>query len=412
MTVTKDAGPATGKQHEAPRPAIPEIIEWLAGDECHELDVAGLAAELGRRLKASGLPLDHLGLYLRTLHPQIVGRTISWAPGETPQVHDREYGIERSPAFADNPIVRVLRTQKPLVVRVDPRSDAAWTHIDILEGRRLVEFVILPLRNADALPSAVSFATARSSGFSPAERAALERIAPALRNTCELRTLRTAEEALLGAYVGALTARRVLEGHIRRGEVETLEAALMLCDLRGFTELSNRLPSNRVLDLLEDYFHCVVPAIGDAGGEVIKFMGDGVLAFFHRDDASAACAAALQGAMAALERLQARAVSDAELRAGVALHYGKVSYGNIGYGHRLDFTLIGPDVNLVSRLQGICSLTGRPLLMSERFARLLDPAPVMALGPHELKGFAEPAELYTVAASELIVLRPRGEAAS
>jgi adenylate cyclase len=220
--------------------------------------------------------------------------------------------------------IPLLETQKPLVLRVDPSNDATWTHIDIFEDHHLVEFVILPLRNADALPSAVSFATVRNSGFSSAERAALKRIAPALRNTCELRTLRRAEQALLGAYVGALTARRILEGHIRRGEVETLEAALMLCDLRDFTELSNRLPSERVLQLLDAYFGCVVPAINETGGEVIKFMGDAVLAFFHCEDASAACAACVKGALSALESLQALAISDAELRTGVALHYGKV----------------------------------------------------------------------------------------
>jgi adenylate cyclase len=317
---------------------ISEIIEWLASDECHELDDAGLAAELGRRLNVSGLPVDHLGLYLRTLHPELLGRTISWAPGEPAQILDREHGIEHSPAFVGNPIIRVLETQKPLVVRVEPLKDAAWTHLDILEGRHLVEFVILPLRNADALPSAVSFATQRSIGFTSAERAAVKRIAPALRNTCELHTLRMAEQALLGAYVGTLTARRVLEGHIRRGEVETLEAALMLCDLRGFTELSNRLPGQRVLQLLNEYFHCVVPAIADAGGEVIKFMGDGML-YFHRDDASGACVSALQGALTALERLQACTAPDAELRAGIALHYGEMSYGSIGNGQSARFHL-------------------------------------------------------------------------
>jgi adenylate cyclase len=377
--------------------SISEIIDWLAGDECHELDDAKLAAELGRRLRATGLPLDHLGLYLRTLHPEIRGRTIAWAAGEPVQIHDRQHGVELSAAFLVNPIRHVLETQKPLVLRVDDLNDAAWTHIDIFEGRHFVEFVILPLRNADALANAVSFATRRTSGFTSAERAAFTRIAPALRNACELRTLRSAEQALLDTYVGTLTARRVLEGHVRRGEVETLEAALLLCDLRGFTELSNRLPSKRVLQLLDAYFGCVVPAINEAGGEVIKFMGDAVLAFFHREDASSECAAGLQGALSALQRLRKLTIFDAELRAGIALHHGEVSYGNIGYGHRLDFTLIGPDVNLVSRLQGICSITGRSLLMSDRFARLLDPTVVMSLGSHQLKGLAEPAELYTLA---------------
>ena len=183
---------------------------------------------------------------------------------------------------------------------------------------------------------------------------------------------------------------------MRRGELERLEAALLLCDLREFTELSNRLPSERVLELLDAYFGCVVPAIDKAGGEVIKFMGDAVLAFFHREDASAACAAALQGAVTSLANLQRQQPPDCELRAGVALHYGTVSYGNIGYGHRLDFTLIGPDVNLVSRLQGVCSTTGQALLMSRRFAELLPARTAEPIGAHLLKGFAQPVDLYAL----------------
>ena len=126
---------------------------------------------------------------------------------------------------------------------------------------------------------------------------------PALRNACELRTLRQVELTLLNTYVGPTTGRRILAGRIRRGQIELLDAALMLCDLRGFTDLSNRLPTERVLELLNLYFDQVLPTITDGGGEVLKFMGDAVLAFFHRDDAAEACRAALEAALAALDRL-------------------------------------------------------------------------------------------------------------
>jgi adenylate cyclase len=395
MPCMLDADPAT-QQGLTLTAAISATIEWLAGDECHALDEAALAAGLGRRLRSAGLPLDHLGLYLRTLHPEILGHTIGWAPDEPVQVYRRPHDIVRSAAYLSSPIVAVLETQTPVVLRVDPRRDAPWTQNDLFNGRPLVELVALPLRALDALPSAVSFATTRSTGFTAAERAAFDRIAPALRNACELRNLRQVELTLLDTYLGTLTGRRVLEGRVRRGELERLEAALLLCDLREFTELSNRLPSERVLELLDAYFGCVVPAIDKAGGEVIKFMGDAVLAFFHREDASAACAAALQGAVTALASLQRQQTPDGELHAGVALHYGTVSYGNIGYGHRLDFTLIGPDVNLVSRLQGVCSTTGQALLMSRRFAELLPAGTARPAGAHLLKGFAQPVDLYAL----------------
>jgi adenylate cyclase len=379
--------------------AAVELIEWLVGDECHELSDAGLAAAFGRRLRAAGLPVDRLTLHLRTLHPEILGRSVAWAPNEAAEVREREHGIEDSPGFAGSPLRRVMETREPLIVRLDGTIDPAWTHTDLFDGRGLVEFFIVPLRNADCLVGAASFSTGRPGGFAPSERTALDRIVPALRNACELRTLRRVESTLLDTYVGATTARRVMAGHIRRGEVETLEAALMLCDLRGFTELSNRLPGERVLDLLNAYFDRVVPAITHSGGEVIKFMGDAVLAFFHHDHPAASCSAALQGALSALDGLARLTAPDAELHAGIALHYGEVGYGNIGSGQRLDFTVIGPDVNLVSRIQAVCSATGRPLLMSERFAMLLDPGTAVATGCHQLTGFVEPAELYSLAHS-------------
>src|SRR5260370_9256848 len=185
--------------------------------------------------------------------------------------------------------------------------------------------------------SAAAFGTIRPDGSSATDAKALARIVPALRNACELRTLRQVELTLLNTYVGATTARGIRAGRTRRGQIESLDAALMLCDLRGFTDLSNRLPTERVLALLNLYFDQVLPAITDAGGEVLKFMGDAVMAFFRRDDAAEACRVALQAALAALDRLNRLAEPDAKLRAGVALHYGKVSYGNIGSGHRLDF---------------------------------------------------------------------------
>jgi adenylate cyclase len=134
--------------------------------------------------------------------------------------------------------------------------------------------------------------------------------------------------------------------------------------------------------------------VAAAGGEVLKFIGDAVLAFFHRDEAGAACGAALKGSLMALENLSKFHAPDAELHAGVALHYGRVNYGNIGSGNRLDFTLIGPDVNLLSRIQTVCSTTGNRVVMSERFASLLNGARPSAIGSHQLKGFPAPVQLY------------------
>ena len=374
--------------------AVLESIEWLTGDESHDLDAQGLLTGLGLRLRRIGIPLDRLVLHVRATHPEIQGRTLAWAPYEAVEIRDRMHGFELVAPLANSLLQQISETRGPLVVHLDEFDRPDWTEIDVFKDRSLVEFVFIPLRDADGVVASAAFCTQRNSGFTPAERAALERIVPALRNACELRVVRTTALALLDTYVGTGTAQRIFAGNIRRGQVESLNAALMLCDLRGFTQMSNRLPSQRVIELLDAYFDCVVPAIAAAGGEVLKYIGDAVLAFFPHDDAAAACMAALEGAIGALERLDQFSAPDAELHAGIALHYGEVSYGNIGSGHRLDFTLIGPDVNLLSRIQSVCSTMGQRLLMSERFAALLGESRATTIGNHELKGFPFPVPLY------------------
>ena len=373
------------------------LIEWLVSDDCHELDDAGLIAGLGRRLRAAGLPLDRLTLHLRTLHPEIYGRTIAWAPQEPIEIRDRDHGVLSAKLFVGSPLHRVMETRETAIIRLTDPDGPVWTQIDVFRSRQLTEFVMVPLCNAAGPVSAICFCTTNPLGFSALDLVLLERIQPALRNVCELRTLRQTELTLLDTYIGAGTAQRILAGHIRRGQVETLEAALMLCDMRGFTELSNRLPEERVLGILDAYFDRVIPAITAAGGEVLKFMGDAVIAFFHHADAAASCAAALQGAKLALRQLAEFESPDAVLESTLALHYGKVSYGNIGSGQRLDFTLIGPDVNLLSRIQGRCATTGHQMLASATFASHLAADLFVTAGDHPLKGFAAPVPLYTLA---------------
>jgi adenylate cyclase len=377
--------------------AVYDIVDWLTGNGCHDLDDAGLIAGLGQRLRQIGLPIDRLTLHLRTLHPEIVGRTLAWAPNEPVEIRDREHGIMATPAFAGSPLRQVMDTGEALSVRFDSERAAGWTEMDVFQGRHLVEHYVMPLCNADGPVSAACFCTASRQGFSTDEMAILERIMPSLRNVCELRVLRRTELPLLDTYIGATTAQRILAGHIRRGNVETMEAALLLCDLRGFTDLSNRLPGTRMLKLLDIYFDRIVPPIVEGGGEILKFMGDAVLAFFSRDDAATACAAAVESAVSALSRLAEVSLPDAILQAGIALHYGEVSYGNIGSGQRLDFTVIGPDVNLVSRIQTACATTQHSLLMSPRMAGSLPATRTASVGTHSLKGFAEPVELYRLA---------------
>jgi adenylate cyclase len=373
------------------RPAL-AIIEWLSGEECHALDEAGLLSGLGRRLESIGLPVDRLTLHLMTLHPEHLCRSVAWAPEEPVEIRDRHHNAV-SLAFLDSALSLSMKARE-IVVSDRNGPGASWQCIDSFSGRDLVQLIVVPLCNNDGSVSAATFATRRPAGFTEVERQIIERIMPSLRNCCELRTLRQIGVSVLDTYIGPLTAQRILSGRIRQGEIETIDAALLLCDLRGFTELSNRLPANEVMKLLNGYFDMVVPAIMTKGGEVAKFMGDAVLAFFPGYSAEWATAAAYQAAAEILEKLQTTQIAGMKVNVGVALHYGEVSYGNIGSGRRLDFTLIGPDVNLVSRIQHVCSEEGHELLMSAPFLGARGLGIGSSIGTRSLKGFENSIELF------------------
>jgi adenylate cyclase len=371
------------------------LIEWLAGDFCHDQDIAGLLEGLGVRLRNAGIALDRLALHLLIIDPEILGRTLAWSPGEPVETLSRLHGFEFSAGALRSPIRHVLDTGEWFRLRADAADAGAWFSHEVYIGRALAERLYVPLKSGETWIGAICFASRDHKGFSAEDCTLFHRILPALRSCIELKALQERGANLLDTYIGSETGRRILAGHVQRGDVETIEAALMLCDMRDFTGISNRLPSERVLGLLNGYFDQVLPAISRHGGEVLKFIGDAVLASFHISDDPArnsqAAFAAAHDALAELTRVQ---TPDIDVKAGIALHYGKASYGNIGSGHRLDFTVIGPDVNLTSRIQGVCGTTGHPLLMSRRFSELLPQIEAVSVGAHDLKGFAEQIELF------------------
>jgi adenylate cyclase len=375
------------------------LIDWLMSDASHDLDGPGLLAQFASLLRDAGIPLDLVAFHLRRLHPQFLGSALFWTPPDP--VHVSHF--ERVPDFArlaiHNPIVQTMQARAWRLLRAD---DPAWGFLPHeYIGRGLRELLIAPMAHGGpgVRVSVATFGTRQ--GFTDADQALLHRIMPAVRNAVELRLWRVTATTLLDTYVGQDGARRILAGHIARGEVTTLEAALMFCDLQGFTELSNRVSPKRILEVLNIYFDQAIPAITAEGGEILKFIGDGVLAIFRSDGGPPqSCRAAFNAARAAQANLRNTALPDAQLRAGIALHYGHVSYGNIGSRDRLDFTVIGAGVNLTSRIEAMCGPLGHSLLMSEPFARLLPDLEATPVGSHRLKGFADPVPLFASSSLE------------
>jgi len=266
MQPTEPATATARRQH-----AI-EFIEWLASDDCHRLDVAGLIAVLAAMLHDNGVPVDRLVLHLRAPHPTIFGRSIAWAPGEPVAFLDIEHGEELSERIQRSPVLHAMLSREWVVLRTD---DQQWALHDIFLGRGLVELCIAPMVHGagERAVSAVTVGTRRHEGFSEPDLALLRRIVPALRGAIELKVWRFTTKTMLDTYIGSGPQERVLSGHVRRGDVETLEAALMFCDMHGFTDLSNRLSSERVLELLNIYFdEVVLEIVPDQSAELLRLQ--------------------------------------------------------------------------------------------------------------------------------------------
>jgi adenylate cyclase len=382
------------------------LTEWLIREGRFLPDNGVLFTEFCERIAAAGIPLDRATLHLRALHPEYRGVARIWRRGQPIEVRFMDHGIEKTATYIESPVRAVTEAGERLDWRLDGNGMLPFPLLDELREEGYTHYVIAPFVYADGLVNAISWATARPGGFTEDEAHFVDDVLPALSVLVEQKSMRRFVSHMLTTYIGAEAGRLVLEGQVQRGDVRTITAALMLVDLRDFSLLSDKMRPRAVIRMLNEYFDCVIPPVHQQGGEVVEIMGDGVLAFFHQvpgRSAQEACrgalAAARQGLAALAERNRRQRPAAPLLQAGIALHYGTVSYGNIGSGDRLDFTVIGPDVNLTSRIEHFCRELDRPLIMSQEFAERLD-RPVWELGHFQLRGFAKLHRLFELPSEE------------
>ena len=354
---------------------------------------------------AHGVPLQRFTALLLMLHPDHFGVSHRWNRGRDEIKTSRGgYVIWNSPVVQDSPYGEIYRGAAALRRRLE--GPGAWVDYPVLReyiAEGATDYVIMHLPFSDQGRHAAALSTDRPGGFTTAELTLIDAMLPHMARQSELLTLRFLTTTLLDVYVGHRSGERVLTGQIRRGSGETLRAVIWFSDLRGFTTLSDRLPRDELIALLNAYFDCVGDAIDAAGGEILKFIGDAVLAIFPLN-ASEDLAATARAALAAAERARA---GRAELRKlpggetldfGTALHVGDVMYGNIGTAKRLDFTVIGPAVNLTARLESLAAALGEPILVSAEIATVLGSG-LESIGRHTLKGMAAPVEAFRPAPS-------------
>ena len=409
---------------------IDALKGWLAKAGLRGEPEAALVNGFCERAVAAGLPISRAQLLIDTLHPIYEGRLVRWGHDPTQPVVV-EYGRTGLPGgvsdlqlsaggeqpdvaarWRASPFFRMSQTGESLLRRrVTAESASEFPVLRDYRAAGMTDYVAMIDRfgpegiigEMDCVYS--SWVTAQAGGFAEADIAALTRLVPTLALAVKAAALARMTRTLMETYLGRDAGRRVLSGRIIRGVAERIDAVIWFSDLRGFTRITDSAPE-QVIPLLNDYADVVVSAIHAQGGDVLKLIGDGILAIFAAADraragaATLGAAAAARSAVAALNARRARdglPVTDMYL----GLHVGEVFYGNVGSIERLDFTVVGPAVNEASRIAAMCRSVEQPMLVSEAFAKVDGMrARLVSVGRYALRGVAQPQELFTLDAAQ------------
>ena len=390
------------------------LAEWIARQCLAGLTEEDLLAGVAERLVAAGLPVMRMAIGTDTLHPVIEGVVFRWQAGGgvVTEKYDRPQTPLTEEAWSTSPFFRLYKSGEPLLRRdlESPHYRAAeFPVLDELRREGGTDYVALFLRfgenaavgDLDAFYG--SFVAGQPGGFTEPQVAFLQSLAPtlalALRNASVTRIAATLVETYLGRDAG----RQVLAGRIARGETDNIRAVLWYSDLRNFTRIADTIAPDQIVPFLNDYAEALVDAVHGHGGQVMKFIGDGLLAIFPIADPAAACTGALDAAVQARRAVNAlntrrTAAGLAVTDFGLGLHVGEVFYGNIGSLERLDFTVVGPAVNEANRIETMCRSLDQSVVISAAFAEALGDRRdrLVSLGRYALKGVRRPQELFTL----------------
>jgi adenylate cyclase len=385
--------------------AASDVVRWMLKEGRHNTHMREFGDEMCRRIVAAGIPLWRGFCAVGTLHPQVAATAYVWRRDEIGARRETaSHARVQTPELAQSPVREVRKTGRMLRRRLaDPDCPQDYPVLPVLRQQGGTDYVAMPMLCSGGAINAITWVTDRAGGFTDREIEALSEVAEALAIIVELQSTRRVARSLLDTYVGHRAGERVLSGAITRGSGEAIRAVIWICDLRGFTRLTDSAPRHEVIALLNDYFEIVADAVTAEGGEVLKFIGDAMLVIFEisEDRAPAeVCRAALKAARAAAAAMAARNIErvargEQQINFGLALHLGEVTYGNIGARDRLDFTVIGPAVNHAARLEKLASELGRNAVTSASFAAAAA-EPLTSLGLHQLRGVSQPQEVFTL----------------
>lgn len=394
------------------------LRDWICEQGLLRVSLEDLLGGFCERLAAMGLPLMRGFLSAQTLHPRISTLGCAWRPGDGIRTDVFLYRPEPSEAFLKSPLKRLIDDDlNDLHVKLEGKSPLPFPVCEEFREAGGTDYFAQIVRyGRNGIPDGktgviFSWTSSEPGGFSDDDIALLRFLAPRLGMAVQTRISQDISINLLDTYVGSTQGRMILNGEIRRGALEVISSVILLADLRGFTAMSERTDRDELVEMLNQYFDCLVGPIHEHGGNVLKFLGDGLLATFPLDGkpADLLCEQALDAALEVLKRSddvnqERSAAGKPVMDLDIALHLGDVYWGNVGSAERLDFTIVGPSVNEAARIEALCTQYERNLLVSETFAEAATSSShrLVSIGRFALRGVGSAQSIYTHDA----ILRP------
>ncbi len=390
--------------------ALADTRDWLVERALGRVDLPALIEECAERLNRAGFQLWRVNAAFKVLHPYFEGSGVVWKRGDGVQAENFLVADEPRQIWLDSPLKYVLDNHLwEFRARLGDGDNEALARFPVLRDWRdagMTDYLIkctsfddqaIVDKETDGMLA--TYLTDRPGGFTDAELAALDRVQQRLAVAVKVAVREQVVRNVLEAYLGPRAGREVLDGTITVGSGKRIEAVIWMADLRGSTGLSEALPPDRYLALLNRFFACTAGAVIQAGGEVLLLPGDGVVAIFPIEGGAAqACRRSLDAALEAQQRMAAwsaerAAAGEPRLGCAVALHLGEFTFGNIGVSERVEFTVVGPSANEASRLEEVAKRADQPIVASKAFAELVE-APWRSLGTHQLRGLSRTHEVF------------------
>ncbi|WP_420414792.1 adenylate/guanylate cyclase domain-containing protein [Roseibium sp.] len=388
---------------EAPLVAA-DVVQWLYSDAAYLDGTLEIVCELATRLQGGGVPVDRVTTGIWIVHPNVRAEGSIWTSDGSRELRRYVPGPDSEADYENSPIKQVHETKRSVRVRItsSENTEDDFPVIQELRDEGYTDYLALPMPFSDGSVKVATFATKAPGGFSVSHLSVFDSLMRPLALVCELKTLQRTAATVLDTYVGPRAGSKVLDGTTRRGDGEWIKAVVSFADIRGFTRLSNTLPADKIVLFLNKYFGAMTEAVEAHGGEVLKFIGDEVMAIFPYETDEEAREAAFQALLAARDTFekigeinqQRTCVQTPDMSVGIALHAGDVFYGNVGSETRLDFTVVGPAVNLASRIAELAKDLGRDVLVSDAIAGIMGCRHGL-FGEYHVKGFDDPVEVYS-----------------